>query len=97
MEIEKNMMDVSLSGEPAEGNAYRLRAENPDSEMVGSEVILPADQFFDWLMTKGCEFCAHQVKLGRAVHCDHVPLNEVELAGLGLNSSEARDQEPHVL
>jgi hypothetical protein len=84
MEIEKSVMAVSLSGEPAEGNSYTLRAENPGSEIVGSEVTLPADQFFDWLLAKGCEFCAHQVKLRRSVHCDHIPLNEVELAGLGL-------------
>ena len=85
---EKNVTAMSLSGEPVEGNSYMLRAAIPGSEITGSEVTLPASQFFDWLLAKGCEFCAHQVKLRRSVHCDHIPLDEVELAGLGLTSAQ---------
>ena len=87
MEVEKNVTAMSLSGEPVEGNSYMLRAKIPDSEITGSEVTMPASQFFDWLLAKGCEFCAHQVKLRRSVHCDHIPLDKVELAGLGLTSA----------
>ena len=70
---------------PVGGGEYELRVE--PLAVTGPEraLMIEADRLANWLLSRGCEFCAHAVKLGRAVHCDHPPVTAADLVDLGFN------------
>ena len=72
-----------LVANPVDGGEYELRLEPLDMTGPTSALMIEAHRLENWLNARGCEFCAHAVKLGRTVYCDHPPVTAAELEELG--------------
>lgn len=75
----------SLVALPVYPGEYEVRVESLNATGPPLILMIEEDRLMTWLLARGCEFCAHAVKLGRSVYCDHPPMRKHELAGLGFN------------
>ncbi|MGI4831715.1 MAG: hypothetical protein ACRYFU_26565 [Janthinobacterium lividum] len=85
MEAEANPHVFGLIATATVDGEYEVRMEPLGFDGPKRGLMIEADRLSAWLLSRGCEFCAHAVKLGRAVHCDHPPITPNELAELGFN------------
>ncbi len=85
MDSSPNPHVYGLFAVPSEGKTYAITTEPLSSKDAKRAMAIGAMKLADWLLARGCEFCAHAVKLGHRVHCDHPPVTKDELATLGFN------------
>ena len=73
-----------LGAIPVGDGEYLLQVEPLGDSTSSRGLMIEADRLTTWLMARGCEFCAHAVKLGRAVYCDHPLVTRTKLEDLGV-------------
>ncbi len=69
----------------SESGKYVLATELLGSDSPERGISIEPAKLAEWLLARGCEFCAHAVKLGHRIHCDHPPITTGELASLGFD------------
>ena len=75
---------------PVNDGEYLLQVEPLGDGGFTGGLMIKTDRLTTGLLSRGCEFCAQAVKLGRAVYCDHPPVTRTELEDLGVKHQRAQ-------